>query len=346
LPVGGNAHTPEDFDSLPFKLDFAVEYAAGEIIISAAESFCRKAEILSRGQLDITLIRSADVFASLDSGAASIILADDAAASARNRLFAMASESFRYGSYEEFSMTLNAKKTLRALSSASGAHVFAAYYTGSNVFAGGDTPDGTLFVSREESTEASETQLGIYTVEDSGTDGGLALTGFVSAEVLSQQERMGALFLPGKLAELTFEEISPASLEAARLLHETNAAETDDDQPPEEYAGTERIVITRGFHSSTPAWLALKEGLYESLPDSEKAALSEAAAYLAGEIDSAYLNLENNRLAELAALELADLEPLAGMRSTRRRVTQARNSADSRLPDDERAFASLLNSTY
>jgi hypothetical protein len=347
LPASDSARAPGEPDSLPFKLSFAVDISTGDIVYSAAEKFCRRAAILSRGQLDISPARSVDVFAALDSGEASIVLAGNAAASERHRLFAMASESFRYGSYEEFTMTLNAKKTLRALSSASGLHVFGAYYTGSNVFAGEKTPDGTLFVSREESTEASETQLGIYTVEGSGSDAALALPGFEVAEVLSPQERLAALFVPGKLSELTFSEIAPTSLRAARLLHETSSAEGEDEATPsEEASGATRIVITRGFHSATPAWLAFKGSLYESLPENEKAALAEAAAYLAGEIDSACLDLENARFAELAELELADLEPLSGMRSTRRRVSQARNSAAARLPDDERAFANLLNSVY
>lgn len=346
LPVMRRVRNTAELDTLPVKISFAVDSSAGSIIFAAAEHFCRKAEILSRGQLDITAVSADAPFAELDSGTSAIILASSAAASARSRLFAITAEGFRYGSYEQFTMTLNAQKVLRTLSTASGAQVYAAYYTGSNIFAGGDTLDGTLFVSREESTEASGTQLGIYTVEGSGADAALALPGFVVAEVVSPEERLNAIFTPGKLAELTFDEIAPESLETARQLHRANTLEAESDEPAEDTAGLSQIAITRSFHTAAPAWLVLKAGLWESLPKSEQAALNEAAAYLAGEIDAAYLTREDNRLAELAELDITISEQLTGIRSTRRRITRARNAAAALLSDEERAFATLLNSVY
>ncbi len=340
----------------PTRLVLALESDADSIVTLAAESFCRKAEILSRGQVAVTIKSSEDVFHDLATGEADVILADSDSAGKRHRYFQAASAGFQYSSYEDFTLTLNSEKILRTLSRVSGAHIFGAYYMGSNVLAGGGTPDEILLADRGGSAEiagGSDMRARMYVIPDSGVSDALDLVGVPVNELENGTERLSSVFEEDVLSEFMFREISPEALEAARLERERSslgegggAPEEDKEsaiEEEEEYFELSQVVITRSFHSARPLWLVLSSGLYDSLPDAEKDAFRESAAFLAAMIDDGYLGLETERLNELEDQGVAVSERVT---ATRARVTKARRSAAEQMPLADRAFFDMLDSTY
>lgn len=333
---------------LPKQIVFAIDSGADEIMVSAAESFCRKVNSLSKSSLIFTLIKSGDPLAEFESGNAGFILLSGDKAVLLHPYFAITNERFRYSGYENFSMICNSSRVLGKLSDVSGSKVFAAYYTGSNVFAGLAPLDEMFAVDRKAESDASPLEIELFTIPDSGTDAAFKIPAVASAKSASLPERTKMLYSDDTVVELAFSELLPSQISAAVP---PVAAVSSGDVPDNVSGGTpddasggmsgerESIVITRTFHSIAPTWLIIAPSLYETLTPLDRAAVDEAAAFIPNSFDREYLKLEQERL---DMLEEDGILISNDFSSTRMKILRARNESAKEIPAGEKYFRDLL----
>lgn len=307
--------------ALPRQIIFAVDSGADEILVSAAESFCRKVNSLSEGSFVLTLEKSPDALRELKSGNAGFAFIDGDKAAGLHPYFAITSERFRYSSYENFSMVCNSGRVLSKLSDVSGVKVFAAYYTGSNVFAGLSPLDETFATERGAEPDAPVREIELFTVPGSGTDAVFKLPAVTRSAAEGLSGRMRMMYIDDTAVEFSLSELLPSQISTAVSGEK------------------ESLVITRTFHSITPVWLIISPSLYEILPPFDRAAVDEAAAYIPGNVDGEYLRLEQERL---DALEEEGAAISSAFTSTRTKILRLSDDEQEDIPAGENYFRELL----
>lgn len=326
--------------ALPREIVLAVDASCGGELITAAERFCETANSLSKSGVIFTAKKSENPFADIKSGNAGLILAGGQKSGAFHPLFNVASERFRYVSYEDFSRTCNSEEVLSALSDSCGMRVFAAYYTGSNMLVS-YAPLDKLIGGRASNQEEASPAASIYGITGSGTAEMLSPFCQSASEVASLSARIVSLSSTGAIVEFTPDELLRAGFadasayeviaEAAGVLGES--FEENGDYP-------ENIVFTRTSHSITPAWLIFAPSLYESLPPSAKAAAAEAAALMCGDIDKIFLDREQAAFDILMYENAGTLQE--GLVLTRSRVMRSADERRGEVSLEERRLLNAL----
>lgn len=314
---------------LPKRLVLAAGRDSPEYLLTAAESFCRRANSISDGIITLDFASAEDPLADFMDGKADMILLDGKSAEKLHAFFAIANEPFRYGSYEKFSITLNSAQVLRRLSEVLDARVFAAYYMGSDIFAGRAPLDDALNIGRGAEPESGR-ETGIFAAPGSG--GWLArnFPDVAVTELYSPALRAEALAEPDTLAELPLDSALTARL-AALLPDE------DPDADGDENSG---LVVTRSFHRVTAMWLIFAPALYEGLPPLGRAALDEAAAFMTGDVDNVCLGREQEFL---NALEDEGITVTGGSTAVRAKISREESARMADMPAEEREFRELLD---
>lgn len=345
--VPGTADT-----ALPRQMSFAVNKDSDEVFLASAENFCRRVNSLSAGAFTLTVLRSDNALADFKAGKAGFVLLDHKSASELHPFFDILNEKFRYSGYENFSMTCNSAQVLSSLSDYSSTKVFAAFYTGSDAFLSRAPLDGILTAGRDRGEDSGE-PVAAAIVKDSGFTGDAddRLTAFpdvVVSTVASLDSRLEAFRSENMpvFIELSFSELHGTPLPQLSLpVSEAPApAASDgfsdsDGIPADDVFVEEDMTLTRTFHNIRPAWLIIEPELYESFSPLTRAAVEEAAAYMTGDIDNAYLNLEQEII---DMLESADFVISADFKTTRSRFLRERDALLIDIPVQESRFRELL----
>lgn len=279
--------------ALPRQMVFAAGRNSDGRLIEAAKIFCDRANSFSEGGVMFSFVLSDNVFRDMNAGAADIILLENSSI----EMFSPMTEPFRYKSYEHFSMSANSAATLKKLSEYSGANVIAGFYTGSNVFLSDGRLD-TLFKSAQNSGDdedgQSSPEITVTTISES-TARAFSLPGITTGTASPVDSRISGFAAGDGAVEFMCSELnSPALLRAIvqKTARESDASENG------------RIYMTRAFTEINPVWLVASTAAYDKLSQKNRAAVSEAAAYMSGEIDRVFLEYERGQIEEFALDEV------------------------------------------